>query len=66
MPPPLALLDGMLDFWLEDDDGQLNVFRSFVVFVVDGWVFDPSEARFGAAEELLPLEDGGFLFDCLA
>ena len=55
----------MLDFWLEDD-GQLSIFRSFVVFVVDGCVFEPSEPRFGAAEELLLLDDGGFLFDCLA
>lgn len=55
----------MLDFWLEVDE-QLSTFRSFVVFVVDGWVFEPSEPRFGAAEELLLLEDGGFLLDCFA
>ena len=41
------------------------IFKSFVVFADEDYIFEPREPRFGAVDELLLLEEG-ILFDCLA
>ena len=42
------------------------MFRSFVVFAADDYIFEPREPRFGAVDDELLALDEGILLDCLA